>query len=50
VEVYEQSVDVSDSPTMYMTTSSRGGDIAPVPVARGGEELVKDVIKAVNNF
>lgn len=50
VDVYEQSVDISDSTTMYMTSSTMGSEISPVKIARGAEDLVKDVIKAVNQF
>lgn len=50
IDVYEQSVEVSDSPTMYMTSTSKGSEITPLKVERGANDLVKDVIKAVNQF
>lgn len=49
-DVYEQSVEVFDSPTMYMTSSTLGGEITPLVTSRGAEDLIKDVIKAVNQF
>lgn len=51
-DVYEQTVEVSNNPTMYMTgtSTSPGGEITPIRQSRSADDLIKDVIRAVNEF
>lgn len=48
-DVYEQVVDVIDYSPMFVSSSTTG-EIKPLPRTRDSEELIKSVIKAVNQF
>lgn len=47
-EVYTQTVEISDSPTIFQTSDTSG--IATIVPIRSEEDFLKDVIKAVNKL
>lgn len=51
-DVYEQYVDIDDAPMIFSTSTS--GENVPlmskIPKQKSAEQIIKDVIKAVNNF
>jgi len=52
-DVYEQYVEVDETPIVFSSTSTNGtqtGLVSKVRTPKSIENIIRDVIKAVNNF